>query len=135
MNQSFNENKSLAILLGILAFVLLGAFYYYVIYPKSEIKTRTSHSIEQLKSETTELHTQVAGLNKVEVAVTDDFELRKKLPVSRELDDLLRTLNEVELMSESKIVSISFNNYDEGVAESNYIPPSAESLTRLRKTI
>ena len=41
MNQSFNENKSLAFLLGILAFVLLGAFYYYVIYPKSEIKTRT----------------------------------------------------------------------------------------------
>ena len=61
--------------------------------------------------------------------IPNDYELRKKLPVSRELDKLLHTIHEVELMSESKIVSISFNNYDEEVSQSSYTSPIDETTT------
>ncbi|MHA6259328.1 hypothetical protein ACXYMX_05360 [Sporosarcina sp. CAU 1771] len=118
MKQSSSDNKTLFLLVGILVFVLLGAFYYYVIYPKNETKRATEQSVEQLQAETSALEKQVAQLGEKEIVLTDDFELRKKLPKSRELDNLLRTVNEVELISEAKIVSISFNNYDEEVATS-----------------
>ena len=50
----------------------------------------------------------------------------KKLPISRELDNLLHTIQEVELMSKSKIVSISFNNYDAEVSQTITTPEVEE---------
>ena len=44
MKQSLNDNKSLAILLGVVVVLLLGAFYYYFIYPKVETKKQTDAS-------------------------------------------------------------------------------------------
>lgn len=130
MKQSFAENKSLAFLIGILGFVLLGAFYYYAIYPKSEDASNLELSIESIKQETQILETEVAVLSEVEKSHDDDFELRKKLPVNRHLDEILRSLNEVELISESKIVSIAFNNYDEEVAKATNLTPAEEEVNK-----
>ena len=60
-------------------------------------------AISQLQTEITTLEQQVAVLSAVDNGNADDFELRKKLPVQRELDNLLRTIHEVEVMSDSKI--------------------------------
>lgn len=113
-----NENKLLVVLLGLIAFLLLGAGYYYVIIPKGEARTQKTNSINQLEVENSALENQVATLSVGSPDETNDFELRNKLPMNRELDNLLHTINEVELMSESQIVSIAFNNYDEEVSQS-----------------
>lgn len=126
MRETFAENKLLALLLGILAFVLLGAVYYYVIFPKNEEKDGLERSITQIQQETIALEKQVEALSKVETTTSDDFELRKKLPPSRDLDKLLRDLNEVELISESKIIAITFNNYDDEVSKSTKLTPAEE---------
>jgi type IV pilus assembly protein PilO len=129
MNRSLNDKKSVVVLMGIIALLLLAAFYYYAIYPKSETKKQTIDSIEQLTSETTQLQHQVAVLGVVETDHTNDFELRKKLPANRELDTLLHKIHEIELMSDAKIVAITFNNYDEEVAKSQIGKPADETTT------
>ncbi len=127
MKQSLNDNKSLAILLGVVVFLMLGAFYYYVIYPKSEVKKQTIQAISQLQTEIMTLEQQVAVLSAVDTDDVDDFGLRKKLPVQRELDNLLRTIHEVEVMSDSQIVNIRFNNYDDEVAQAESLKSKDET--------
>ncbi|KXH87316.1 hypothetical protein [Sporosarcina sp. HYO08] len=130
MRGSFAENKLLALLLGLLAFVLLGAVYYYLIYPKIAEKDQLERSITQIQQETIALEKQIIALSKVETSTSDDYELRKKLPVSRDLDKLLRDLNEVELISESKIIAITFNNYDDEVSQSTKLTPAEEEAKK-----
>jgi type IV pilus assembly protein PilO len=120
------ENKVLVALLGLIAFLLVGVAYYYVILPKGEEETRIKYAIQELKIENSELENQVAVLSVVETDDANEYDLRKKLPVSRELDKLLHTIQEVELMSESKIVSISFNNYDAEVSQTITTPEVEE---------
>ena len=110
----------------IIAFLLVGVVYYYVILPKGEEETRIKYAIQQLKIDNSELENQVAVLSVVETDDANEYDLRKKLPVSRELDNLLHTIQEVELMSESKIVSISFNNYDAEVSQTITTPEVEE---------
>ena len=127
------ENKVLVALLGLIAFLLVGVAYYYVILPKGEEETRIKYAIQQLKIDNSELQNQVAVLSVVETDDSNEYELRKKLPVSRELDNLLHTIQEVELMSESKIVSISFNNYDAEVSQSIKTPEVEEKAEESTK--
>jgi len=124
MKQS--ENKSLVSLLGIIAFLILGVVYYYVIMPKSEAEAQKTNSITQLRTDNRAMENQVAVLSVVSPEETTNFELRKKLPMNRDLDKLLHTINEVELMSESKIISIAFNNYDTEVSGSAIALPTEE---------
>ena len=124
-----NENRTTVALLGIVAFLLLGVLYYYVVYPKSEARTKTENSVEQLKGEISALENRVDVLG-VTDEVVDDYELRKKLPKSRELDSLLHSIHGVELASDAEIVSISFNHYDEEVWKStNLMPTEREEAT------
>ena len=116
------ENKVLVALLGLIAFLLIGVAYYYIILPKGEEQTRIKYAIRELKIENSELENQVAVLSVVETDDANEYDLRKKLPDSRELDKLLHTIQEVELMSESKIISISFNNYDAEVSQTIKTP-------------
>lgn len=118
-----NENRTTVVLLGIVAFLLLGVLYYYVIYPKSETRARTENSVEQLKGEITALENRVDVLG-VTDEVEDDYELRKKLPKSRELDSLLHSIHGIELVSDAEIVSINFNHYDEEVWQSTNLTPA-----------
>ncbi|QUW22499.1 hypothetical protein JSQ81_02620 [Sporosarcina sp. Marseille-Q4063] len=120
------ENKGLVALVGLIAFLLIGVAYYYIILPKGEEETRIKYAIQGLKIENSELENQVAVLSVVETDDANEYDLRKKLPVSRELDNLLHTIQEVELMSESKIVSISFNNYDAEVSQTITTPEVEE---------
>jgi type IV pilus assembly protein PilO len=120
------ENKVLVALLGLIAFLLVGVVYYYVILPKGEEETRIKYAIQELKIENSELENHVAVLSVVETDDANEYDLRKKLPVSRELDKLLHTIQEVELMSESKIISISFNNYDAEVSQTITTPEVEE---------
>ncbi len=129
MKQTLNESKSLAVLLGVVVVLLLGAIYYYFVYPKAETKKQTEQAISQLQTDITTLEQNVAVLSAVNPGDADHFELRKKLPAQRELDNLLRSIHEVEVMSESKIISMTFNNYDDEVAQAESLKPKEEVAT------
>lgn len=129
MKASFNENKSLFSLLGVLVFVILGALYYYIILPKSDEETSMTMAIESLENETNQLQQEIYALSVVEDETMDNYELRKKLPKKRDVNILLLSLQEAELVSEAKIMSISFNDYDGLVSESNIEPKTEEEST------
>lgn len=120
MKDAMNENKTLVLLLGILAVVILGAIYYYLVLPKIEHEKDTANSIHSLTTETRQLEQKVLSLSQVEESQENTFELRKKLPATRAVSELLLSLQEAELLSKAKIQSIAFNNYDGLVSESDY---------------
>lgn len=120
MKDAINDNKTLVLLLGILAVVVLGAFYYYLVYPKIDHEKNTANSIHHLTAEINHLEQEVFSLSQVKESTTNIFELRKKIPATRAVSELLLSLQEVELMSKAKMQSIAFNNYDGLVSESDY---------------
>ncbi|MFJ7933527.1 hypothetical protein [Sporosarcina sp. NPDC096371] len=135
MRQLLNDNKVLLILIGVVGLLVLGAIYYYFIYPKVETEKQMVQAIEQLHTEITTLEQHVAVLSVVDSGNVDEFELRKKLPNQRELDELLRTIHEVEVMSDSKIMSINFNNYDEEVAQADSLKSEGETTPEIDQTM
>lgn len=120
MKDAMNENKTLVLLLSILAVVILGALYYYIVLPKIEHEKNIANSIQSLTTETRQLEQKVLSLSQEEDAQENTFELRKKLPATRAVSSLLLSLQEAELLSKAKIQSIAFNNYDGLVSESGY---------------
>lgn len=129
MKDSLNENKTLVILLGILALLILGALYYYILYPKIERSNQVADSIQRLSTEKSQLEQEIKSYYELDVEEVNTFALRKKLPETRAVSELLRSLEEVELVSGANIQSIAFNNYDGLVSESGYGLTDEESET------
>ena len=121
MKDAINENKLLVILIGVLALAVIGGLYYYLLLPKVETKASVTQEIERLTVETRHLQQEIGLLGAVEEEAVNELELRTKLPEKRGLHTLLLSLQEVELISEAKIISISFNDYDALVSESSII--------------
>lgn len=129
MKETLNENKTLVTLLGILSLVILGALYYYILYPKIERSNQVADSIQRLTVENRQLEQEITAYDEVDDDAVNTFELRKKLPATRAVSELLRSLEEVEFVSDANIQSISFNNYDGLVSESGYGLVDEESET------
>jgi len=130
MKVSSNKNTSI-ILLVLLIAALLFAVYYYLVLPKKENVESLESSINSLQTEITSLQDQQSS---IEVSTTSNvenvFAIRQKLPQSREIDQLLRNLEEIEYMTKSRITSIGFNSYDELVSESSIVSnPDEEAAT------
>jgi len=51
----------------------------------------------------------------------DSYQLIKKLPLSRQVDEFLLSLLEIEIVSQSQIESIAFNNYEGELSDSDRI--------------
>lgn len=121
MRESLNENKTLIFLLVILAFAIVGAFYYYGVYPKSEERNRTLQTIAALEIEIEQLEKNIEHASAEKSEPENEFGLRKKLPEKREISQLLMSIQEIELFTESKITSVTFNDYDALVTDSSII--------------
>lgn len=134
MKERMNDNKTLILLLGILALVILGALYYYVVYPKMEHEKRIASSIEQLAVDNRHLKEDILAYAELDEDAEDTFDLRKKLPGNRNVSELLLSLEEAELVSEAKIQSIAFNNYDGLVSESGYGVTGEEDVDEAGET-
>ncbi|WP_203246787.1 hypothetical protein [Sporosarcina beigongshangi] len=126
MNSITSDKKTGLLLLGLLTVALLAAVYYYLVNPLSEEKQRKEVNISSLHSEIDTMQGQIAVQGTEETSEESLFLLRKKLPGNRELDKLIRSIQEIEFVSDSQIEAITFNNYDETVAESNLIVPDTE---------
>lgn len=128
MNELFSDKKSGFLILVALVFVIIGAIYYFLIYPLKEEKQLKEVAVSSVRTEVAVLQSELAS-TEVESDKENTFSLEKKVPLTRELDELIRSIEKVDLISESKIISISFNNYDEVVAESTLAPTQTEEQT------
>ncbi|MFC7685211.1 potassium transporter [Ureibacillus sp. GCM10028918] len=130
MKLSGNKNSSLLLLIALIA-ALLFAIYYYILLPKKDHVDSLEGSINGLQTEISTLQGQIASLEEEGTSeVSNVFEIRQKLPQSREIDQLLLNLEEIEFVTETRITSIGFNSYDALVSESNIVPvPEEEAVT------
>ncbi|MDN4495518.1 potassium transporter [Ureibacillus aquaedulcis] len=129
MKLSGNKNSSLLLLVALIA-ALLFAIYYYIVLPKQDNVETLKGSVTSLQTEITSLEGQIATMKEESTTqVSNVFEIRQKLPQSREIDQLLLNLEEIEFVSETRITSIGFNSYDALVSESAIVPVPEEEAT------
>lgn len=112
MNELVSNKRNAYLIIGALVFLLLFAIYYFIISPLKEEKYSKEISVEVLQGEVASLKEQYNSFQASDVKVDNLFALESKVPYERELDELLLSLEQVELISDSKIENIEFNNYD-----------------------
>ncbi|MEK4078618.1 potassium transporter [Solibacillus sp. FSL K6-1126] len=120
---SSSKNGTLLIVIA-LAMALLFAMYYYVVKPKQDEE-------QMIRSEINSLHTEIAAIeetiatNESQQSKTNvnEFALRKKVPDNREIDELILSIEEMQYVTDSRIQSIDFNNYDALVSSSGLQDP------------
>lgn len=120
---SSSKNGTLLIVIA-LAMALLFAMYYYVVKPKQDEE-------QMIRSEINSLHTEIAAIeetiatNQSQHSQTNvnEFALRKKVPDNREIDELILSIEEMQYVTDSRIQSIDFNNYDALVSSSGLQDP------------
>ena len=129
MKLSSSKNSG-PILIASLVAVLLFAVYYYIVLPKQDEADMIDSSVDSLHSEISILNEQIASIQEEQSSEnSNEFALRKKVPASREIDELLLNIEEIEHVSGSRIQSISFNNYDSLVSTSSLTDPNAVTET------
>lgn len=126
MNDLISNKRTGYLLIIVLVAVVLGAIYYFLVYPLYEEKNSKETTITTVENEIALLDAQSVV---PEEEVENSIFLAKKVPLTRELDKLLQSIEEVELVSEAKIESIDFNNYDEIVADSALVSTEEEIAT------
>lgn len=120
--------NSTPLLLSVLILALLFALYYYLVKPKIEEVESLESSVSSLESEISTIQTEIDTIKNERANQTeDDYAIRKKLPDNREVGSLLRSFEEIEFITESRITSIAFNGYDSLVSGSSIKDPNAAS--------
>jgi len=114
---SGSKNSNVLLITALVA-ALLFALYYYWVLPKKEEVEQVQNSMNTLQAEISTVQQQMAPIETPDAENTNTFELRKKVPKSREVDELLLNIEEIEYVAGTRVTSISFNNYDSLVSES-----------------
>lgn len=124
MKLTSGKNSSTLLLIALVA-ALLFALYYYILLPKKEEAASLESSILSTRSEIESIQQQIEELNASKNAENATlFELRKKVPATRNLDDIVLKIEETQYVTGTKILSIHFNNYDELVSSSQLESPN-----------
>ena len=140
MNKLSSGKNSTVLLLVALVLALLFAVYYYFVMPKKEEVAAKESSITTLQASATSLHEQIALVQNTKTPSTVDvFTLRKKVPNSRAVDQLLLNIEQMEFVAGTRVNSIGFNNYDSlvsssGLTDPNYVPPTEGETTESSET-
>ncbi|MEO4053312.1 potassium transporter [Solibacillus sp. CAU 1738] len=130
MNKISSSKNSTTLLLSALIIALLFAVYYYVVMPKQNEVSAMQSSVSNLQSDVSGLQNQITAVSsEQEKGTPNQFALRKKVPQDRNLVELLLNLEEIEFVSDSRVLAIKFNNYDSLVAESQLQDPNQEEST------
>lgn len=128
MMDSIRENKRAAILLGgaLIALILAGVYYLYIL-PLQETNDAKRNANNLLQAEIEILRSQVTKPNEELPNQDEPYELMKKVPQGRELDKIIRTIEEIELITDTRVGSISFNTYD-GAGSAGFTEPEEEEV-------
>lgn len=117
MSDFFQEKRKIVLFIVIILFLLLGLLYFYLIMPLKDDANAAEQNVKQLETEVKALENR---LNQNETdQPKNTAKLEKKMQLSRQLDELILSLQEIEMVSGSQIASINFNNYDGGLTEAD----------------
>jgi len=121
MNNMFEENRSTFLMLVGLMFVLLMVLYFAFISPLlSDLKEKKSSQVD-LQNDIAVLEKKLQQLDESEEEFEQEqLELQKKIPLTRELEEIVLILQEIELHSSSVIEEINFY-YDGSLPTSDFI--------------
>ena len=120
MNNLLEDKKNL-VLLGIILFLLLALLYFYWVKPLKDEVTASLQEVERLEQTIEQLTAEITAEEKKTEVDGDSYQLIKKLPLSRQVDEFLLSLLEIEIVSQSQIESIAFNNYEGELSDSDRI--------------
>lgn len=126
MNDLMSNKRTATLVIAAFVALILGAIYYLYIYPLNEEKDAKESTVLTVQSEIAVLQEQLVGPVVEDKPEEHAFDLMKKVLPTRGLDELLRSIEEIELVTESIVESIDFNNYDGVVAESALAPTETE---------
>lgn len=119
-------NRSNLILIAVIILLLLFALYYYVVLPKQQERDQLQQSVNQVQAEVSALQENINLLvNNQQYVEENTYLMRQKLPPNRMMQQLLLDIEEIEYVSDSKVLAINFNNYDSLVNASNIQDPGA----------
>lgn len=118
MNNIVSSKRTSHVLLGVFILVLFLALYYYLLFPKKTEIAMKETALLSIDADIQSLQAQIEASSWNGQSAESDFILLKKLPLSRELDQIILSIEEIELISDSQIQSVTFNNYDEILLDS-----------------
>jgi len=111
VNAISSSKKNVLILTSVLVAALLFALYYYVILPKQQEVETLANTNTSLQSEISSIRTQMITLEEEKKnSMVNLFTLRKKVPANRDVEQMIRSIEEIETITGTRIESISFNN-------------------------
>ncbi|BDH61285.1 hypothetical protein MTP04_14150 [Lysinibacillus sp. PLM2] len=117
MKISSGKNTQTILLIALIA-ALIFAVYYYVVLPKQSEADALNRSVNDLKHQISTLQSSIAQIETDRAKNTPNiYGLRKKVPETREVDELLLNIEEIEYVTNSFVSSIAFNNYDSPAAD------------------
>lgn len=135
MNKVSSGKNSQLLIILVLAVTLLFGFYYYLVIPKKDERASAERSVRSLNSEVAAAKEQIALIQDVNKPQTVDvYALRKKVPQTRAVDQLLLNIEQMEFVVGARIESISFNNYDSLVSTSPLQDPDQVAKEEEEKT-
>jgi type IV pilus assembly protein PilO len=124
MGKTSSKNTTV-LLIVVLMIALLFAAFYYLVLPKKDEASSAKAQVSSLASQVTTMEQNIALLKTIEQpAPVDYYTLRKKVPQTRAVDDLLLNIDQMEYVSGTSVTSISFNNYDSLVSASAISDPN-----------
>lgn len=125
MNQLSGGKNSGLLLVSALVLALLFAIYYYVVQPKKEEVAHAESAVNQLQSDVSSLKEKIAVIEENRSKETVNlFALRQKVPQQRAMKELLLSIEEIEFVAQTRVLSLEFNNYDSLVVESTLEDPN-----------
>src|SRR5690625_1676802 len=121
MNNIFQEKRSIFLLLVGLLFVLLIVLYFAFIGPLlGDLKDKKA-TLKSLQDDVALLEVKVDQLDDAqEEFEQEQIELQKKIPLTRELEEIVLILQDIEQQSSSLIESIDFH-YDSSLPTSDFL--------------
>ncbi|MBK3493440.1 hypothetical protein JFL43_00860 [Viridibacillus sp. YIM B01967] len=130
MSSLGNNKKSAYILIGVIIIALLFAICYYVVYPKMEESNSLKYQIADMKEESATLAEQFDMMQGEQQANKKSMnELKMKVPLTRELGELLNAIEQVELVSETNVLDVTFNNHDAAVKETIQMVEQSDTVS------
>lgn len=124
------RSRSSLLIIAMLVSLLIGAGYYYLILPKQQQEEAILQRIQQTQAEIAALEENINVLQEQDRYVAENmYVLRQKLPFDRMMKELLLAIEEIEYISNSKVLAVNFNNYDAPVNASVLEPPVEEAAT------
>jgi type IV pilus assembly protein PilO len=120
-----SKNSTILLLTALIAAILF-ALYYYILSPKLEEVDAKESSINSLQQEISTIQEQMALIEENgKSSSTSNLTLRKKVPQTRAIDEVIRNIEEVEAVTGTRVEAMDFNNYDSLVVDSTMTDPNS----------